>query len=157
MIPDITGRLSRMAKIRLAQGVTLIAANTEVVGDVRFKDQLFVNGRVEGNVLAGPDEKATVVISEAGRVQGDIRVANVVINGEVEGDVYATARVELAARARVKGNVYYQLIEMQLGAMVDGQLLHDDGTQAGNVHPFPADAAGDADPARDVSRSANRH
>ena len=86
--------------------------------------------------------QATVIISEEGSVCGEIRVPNVVINGRIEGNVYATARLELAAQAQVKGNVYYKLIEMQLGAMVDGQLLHDDslGASKPNVHPFPAES-----------------
>ncbi|MEZ5561206.1 MAG: polymer-forming cytoskeletal protein [Pseudomonadales bacterium] len=128
-----------MARNKRDAGVTLIAPGTEVTGDIRFRDQLFVNGRVSGNLLA--DGEATVVISEEGEVAGEIRVPNVVINGQVEGNVYAAARVELAARARVKGNVYYKLIEMQLGAMVDGQLLHDEQVGERNVHPFPAEAA----------------
>lgn len=146
-----------MGKIKLAQGVTLIAANTEVIGDVRFQEQLFVDGRVEGSLYAASDGAGTVVISERGRVHGDIRVPNVVINGEVEGDVYACSRVELAAKARVKGNVYYQLIEMQLGAMVDGQLLHDDGSAAepgANVHPFRADGGAEQADQRDSARNA---
>ncbi len=143
-----------MARIKVDQGVTLIAPNTEVVGDIRFKDQLYVNGRVDGNLLAGEEESATVIISDAGSVKGEIRVPNVVINGEVEGDVYASTRVELAARARVKGNVYYQLIEMQLGAMVDGQLLHEPAPGASaQVHAFPAES-GDA--ARKDGRNAER-
>lgn len=132
-----------MGRMKVDKGVTLIAPNTEVVGDIHFKDQLFVNGRVDGNLLAGDEGSATVIISEAGSVKGEIRVPNVVINGEVEGDVYASTRVELAARARVKGNVYYQLIEMQLGAMVDGQLLHEPiagGTA--EVHAFPGETEG---------------
>lgn len=130
-----------MARIKIEKGVTLIAPNTEVVGDIRFRDQLYVNGHVDGNVLAGDEEAATVIISEQGSVKGEIRVPNVVINGEVEGNVYASDRVELAACARVKGNVYYQLIEMQLGAMVDGQLLHEPaGGSSAKVHPFPAEA-----------------
>ncbi len=79
---------------------------------------------------------------------------NVVINGTVEGDVYASARLELAARARVKGNVYYQLIEMQLGAMVDGQLLHEEVPEGGNVRPFPAD--GTAEYEAGAGRNAER-
>lgn len=142
-----------MARIKLQKGVTLIAQNTQVVGDVRFKDQLYVNGHVEGNVLSGDEESATVVISEEGSVTGEIRVPNVVINGEVEGNVFASARVELAARARVKGNVYYQLIEMQLGAMVDGQLLHEPVPEPAKVHPFPAESGAEADSAKESSRS----
>ena len=73
-------------------------------------------------------------------------IAPVVVNGKVEGNVYAGTRVELAAKAAVKGNVYYKLIEMQLGAMVDGQLVHDESVAAGkkNVHPFPADTPDNA-------------
>jgi cytoskeletal protein CcmA (bactofilin family) len=123
-------------------GVTLIAANTEVIGEVRFVNQLYINGRVHGNVLADLTSGATVVVTDDGAVQGEIRVPNVVINGRVDGDVYATDRIELAKNAVVKGNVYYKLIEMQLGAMVDGQLLHDEtlGVDMPNVHPFPDNA-----------------
>ena len=49
---------------------------------------------------------------------------NVVVNGTVIGDVHALAHVELAAQARVHGNVYYSLIEMAMGAEVNGNLVH---------------------------------
>ena len=105
-------------------------------------------------MLAGEgDDKATVIISDEGAVTGEIRVPNVVINGQVEGNVYATTRVELAANARVKGNVYYQLIEMQLGAMVDGQLLHDQEPGAAKVHPFPGENAGEGSRERSSEHS----
>lgn len=121
------------------KGVTLIAANTEVSGDIHFVNQLYINGHIRGNVTADADSEATVVVSEDGSVNGEIRVPNVVINGRVEGNVYATKRMELAQNAEVKGNVYYRLIEMQLGAMVDGQLVHDEtlGNEQPNVHKFP--------------------
>ena len=122
------------------KGVTLIAANTEVTGDVKFVNQLYINGHVKGNITADADSDATVVVSEEGSVSGEIRVPNVVVNGCVEGNVYAINRMELAQKAEVKGNVYYKLIEMQLGAMVDGQLVHDESLGSGappNVHPFP--------------------
>ena len=126
-----------MARNKMDKGVTLIAAHTEVVGDIKFTDQLFVSGKVSGNVLAD-DEKATVVISEEGCVSGEVRVPNVVINGLVDGNVYASHKVELAAQAKVQGNLYYKLIEMQLGALVDGQLVHEDA-QAQNVHKLNVD------------------
>ena len=150
-----------MARFRAQKGVTLIAPGTEVVGDVRFCDQLYVNGHVDGNVLAvdgtsGDAASATLIISQEGVVNGEIRVPNVVINGTVEGNVYASARVELAAKARVKGNVYYQLIEMQLGAMVDGQLLHEDSLDGANVHRFPAEGGSDGEHAREAGYRAER-
>ena len=140
------------------KGVTLIAANTEITGDVSFVNQLYINGLVRGNIIASADSDATVIVSEEGSVCGEIRVPNVVVNGKVEGDVYASNRIELATKAEVKGNVYYKLIEMQLGAMVDGQLVHDESLSSGltkpNVHRFPAES-GDAAPAA-VAKAANR-
>ncbi len=142
-------RKAKQKKNSAEKGVTLIAGNTEVSGDVRFVNQLYINGHVIGNIFAEDGSDATVVVSEEGAVTGEIRVPNVIINGGVEGNVYATNRMELARNAEVKGNVYYKLIEMQLGAMVDGQLVHDEtlGNDQPNVHPFPeaADNASSGD------------
>ncbi|MCZ6889373.1 MAG: polymer-forming cytoskeletal protein [Gammaproteobacteria bacterium] len=116
--------------VKAVKGATLIAANTQVNGNVHFDDQLFINGTVEGDITADHAGKATLIVSDEGVVRGQIRVPNIVINGTVEGDVHAGTRVEIAAKARVKGNVYYKLIEMQLGAKVDGQMLHADDAGA---------------------------
>jgi cytoskeletal protein CcmA (bactofilin family) len=59
-----------------------------------------------------------------GRVEGEIRVPNVIINGEVKGNVYATGRLELAPKSRVEGNVFYRMVEMAAGAEVNGSLTH---------------------------------
>jgi len=115
-----------LGKVKLDASVTLIAAGTEIIGNLNFSHQLYINGRVEGDISTAEGSDATVVISATGSVKGDIRVANVVISGHVEGDVFAAGRVELAAKAQVRGNVHYRLMEMQLGALVDGQLLHHD-------------------------------
>lgn len=105
-------------------GITLIASNCELAGDVHFSDHLLVNGVVKGNIIAQPGSKAVVTISEKGRVKGEIRVPNVIVNGKVFGDIYSDKHVELAAKAEIKGNVYYNLIEMVMGSKVDGNLVH---------------------------------
>ncbi len=125
-----------MARRGIDKGVTLIASQTEVTGDIKFVDQLYVSGKVTGNVIAD-EEKATLVVTEEGCVSGEVRVPNVVINGLVEGDVHASHKVELAPNAKVRGNLHYKLIEMQLGATVDGQLMHhDDVPKPASVHPI---------------------
>ncbi|MDG2277200.1 MAG: polymer-forming cytoskeletal protein [Pseudomonadales bacterium] len=121
------------------KGVTLVATHTEVIGDIKFTDQLYISGKVNGNVLAD-HENATVIISEGGCVTGEVRVPNIVINGLIEGNVFASNKVELAPDAKVHGNLHYKLIEMQLGAMVDGQLVHETETEADNVHPLNVEA-----------------
>lgn len=136
-----------MGRLKGPKGVTLVASDTRVIGDIQFSDQLFINGCVHGNISGGAGDSATLVISEEGSVNGEIRVPNVVIDGRVEGNVFAAERVELGSRARVKGNVYYQLIEMQLGAMVDGQLLHEDLAASASVHPLHGDSDHAPEPA----------
>lgn len=106
-------------------GITLIAGNCELSGDIHFSDQLLINGTVRGDILADPGTKALVTVSETGRVYGNVRVPNVVVNGKVTGDIHSDQHVELSAKAEIIGNVYYNLIEMVMGSKVDGNLVHE--------------------------------
>jgi cytoskeletal protein CcmA (bactofilin family) len=119
-------------------GITLIANNCELSGDIHFSDQLLVNGTVNGNIYAEAGSKALVTVSEKGRVSGDIRVPNVVVNGKVSGDIHSDKHVELSAKAEIVGNVYYSLIEMVMGSRVDGSLVHVKlGEKVGRVVKAP--------------------
>ncbi len=106
------------------KGATLIANNAVVEGHVRFCDQLLINGVIKGNVYAEESDSATVTLTAKGEVHGEIWVPNVVINGRVVGDIHSSKHVELAPQARIKGNVYYHLIEVAMGAVVEGRLVH---------------------------------
>lgn len=103
---------------------TLISKATEITGDLHFSGVLEVEGKIRGNIYADEDSSAEVRIRESGLVQGEIKVPSVIINGLVEGDVHSTQHLELAAKARVVGNVYYHLIEMVMGSEVNGSLCH---------------------------------
>lgn len=105
---------------------TVIGKGTEVNGDIRFVGGLHVDGRIHGNINADEDENTALTVSELGKVEGDIRVPNVILNGEVEGNVYASQRVELAPKANVHGTVYYRFLEMAMGAVVNGQLIRSE-------------------------------
>jgi cytoskeletal protein CcmA (bactofilin family) len=110
-------------KKRTARIDSLIGQNTEIRGDVIFSGGLHVDGKVKGNVVA--DEKASLLtVSDQGMVEGEVKVPNVILNGSVVGDVHASERIELAPNAKVTGNVYYNLIEMAIGAEVNGKLVH---------------------------------
>ena len=115
---------------------TLIGDDTEIRGDVVFDGGLFVDGTIIGNVEAKPGTASILNLSDKGSIEGQVRVPHIVLNGTVIGDVYATERIELAAKARVTGNVYYNLIEMAIGAEINGQLVHE--AEAKNpVLPMP--------------------
>lgn len=104
---------------------TLIGAGTRIIGDVQFAGGFHVDGHVKGNVDAPPESGATLSVSDKGIIEGSVAVPNVVLNGAVKGDILAHERVELGATARVTGNVYYALIEMEMGAEINGKLIHE--------------------------------
>ena len=103
---------------------TLVGQGTKITGDLVFSGGLHVDGSIKGNVVAEEGTTALLILSEFGKIEGEVRVPNMVLNGEIIGDVYGTTRVELAPKARVKGSVYYNLIEMAIGAEVNGGLIH---------------------------------
>ena len=103
---------------------TLIGTNSKVSGDLHFKGGCHVDGTVQGSVTADPDTESALSISDIGTVDGGVTVPYVVLNGIVRGDVCASRRVELGPTARVIGNVYYNLIEMAIGAEINGKLVH---------------------------------
>ena len=103
---------------------TLVGSNTRISGDLHFTGGCHIDGTVNGNVTADPDSQAALSISEGGNVDGGVTVPYVVLNGIVRGDVFASQRVELGPTARVIGNVYYNLIEMAIGAEINGKLVH---------------------------------
>ena len=111
-------------KVRASRIDSLIGRQTDTFGDVRFSGGLHVDGAIRGNVTAEEDTCSVLTVSEHGTIEGEVRVPNIVLNGSIVGDVYARERVELAANARVTGNVYYGLIEMAMGAEVNGNLVH---------------------------------
>lgn len=125
---------------------TVIGEKTCFKGDVHFEGGLHVDGRVEGDVVADAGTGAVLTISESGSIQGDVRVPNLELNGTVTGDVHASERVELASHARVTGNLYYHLIEMAMGAEVNGNLVHvsegreDNQTLTAEESPSEVDA-----------------
>lgn len=100
---------------------SLVGEGMVVRGDLRFADGLRVDGDVYGDVLAA-EGRSMLVISEKARVHGKVRASHVIISGEVKGPVHADELLELQPKARVVGDVRYELLEMHQGALIDGEL-----------------------------------
>lgn len=114
----------------------LIGAGTSIEGNVNFTGGLRVDGHVRGNVVANSDAPSTLVLSEQARIEGEIRVSHVVVNGSVIGPVHASDYIELQAKSNVTGDVYYKTLEIQLGAVVQGRLVYQDSENADKVLTF---------------------
>lgn len=104
---------------------TLIGAGTKIKGDITFSGGLRIDGEIHGNVTCEDGQQSTLVISEHARVEGEVRVTHAVINGTVTGPVHSAEFLELQPKARVTGDVEYNTIEMHLGSVVQGRLVHD--------------------------------
>lgn len=102
---------------------TLIGKSARVQGDVDFSGGLHLDGRITGNVRAPDASGSTLSVSEDGCIEGAVEVPNVMLNGTVKGDIHARERLVLGAQAKVLGNVHYGVIEMSLGAQIQGKLM----------------------------------
>lgn len=103
---------------------SLIGIGTKIVGEVTFTGGLRIDGDIKGNVVADPTKESTLVISEHARVDGEIRATHLVVNGVVTGPIHASEYLELQSKAKVTGDVRYKALEIQLGAVMQGLLVH---------------------------------
>ena len=117
---SVAKRLQDMGK---KKEVTLIATDAELVGDITFSSQLVVNGLLRGTTTA-EEPGASMTVSPSGRVVGDIRAPSVLIHGRVDGTVYALERLEIADGAIIQGDLHYSVLQMHMGASVQGRLIH---------------------------------
>ena len=104
---------------------SLIGTGTTIAGDIHFTGGLRVDGCVKGNIKAVGDKPGTLVLSEMAKIEGEIDVGHVVINGTVAGPVRAKEYLELLPKARVTGDVSYKTIEIHVGAIVMGRMVHE--------------------------------
>ena len=103
---------------------SLVGAGTKIEGNVHFSGGLRVDGEIKGSVIADPSKPSTLVLSEQARVEGEVKVTHLVVNGTVVGPVQVADYLELQSKAKVTGDVHYRTLEIQLGAIVEGKLIH---------------------------------
>jgi cytoskeletal protein CcmA (bactofilin family) len=104
---------------------TLIGAKTEIKGDIVFSGGLRIDGKIKGNILAKGEGNSTLVLSEHAVVIGNVTVPHIISNGTIKGNVRANERIELQPKAEIAGDIYYKVIEMALGAVINGNLVRE--------------------------------
>ncbi len=116
-----------MMKIRQKKSKinTVIGKDTILKGDIAFTDSFYLDGQINGNVIASKDKQSTLSVGRHGKITGNVRVINLILDGTIVGDVFATGVVQLAEHAHVSGSVYYHLLEMESGAEVNGKMIHE--------------------------------
>lgn len=128
-------------KKKTAKIDTLIGEHTEFAGNVTFSGGLHVDGVVKGNIIAESDSSSVLSLSDQGTIEGEIHVPYNIIDGTVIGNLYSSQHVELEAKSRITGDVYYNLLEISTGAQISGRLVHT--PNAGNEKPKLVEYAAD--------------
>lgn len=118
--PVISKPSSPSSSAALAQNTTtLIAGGTEIEGNIRFRGNVHIEGSVKGNISSN-DGKLQLI--NGSNVAGSITAADILVNGKVVGDVYATEKLKLSQKAEIHGDVYYEVMEMMAGAAINGKM-----------------------------------
>jgi cytoskeletal protein CcmA (bactofilin family) len=114
----------KQRKKMLRQLDTLIGQHTQIKGNLLFDGGLRIDGALVGNIASSDDPNAVLTLSEVGSIEGDIHVPNMIINGSITGNLHSSGHLELAANTKITGNVYYNLLQIEEGAEINGSLIH---------------------------------
>ncbi|MEK7191404.1 MAG: polymer-forming cytoskeletal protein [Pseudomonadota bacterium] len=104
---------------------SLVGVKTDIKGDIAFSGGLRIDGKIKGNITAKGDGNSTLVLSENAVVLGNVTVPHIIVNGTIKGNVRAAERIEVQHKGEITGDVYYKVIEMAMGAVINGSLLRE--------------------------------
>ena len=102
--------------------MSVIGPSLVIKGELEAGEDLLIEGRVEGTVTHTAEK---LLIGQRGSLKADIRARNVVIEGEVEGDVYGSDSVSIKETAKVRGNIFTPKISISEGAHFKGGIDMD--------------------------------
>jgi cytoskeletal protein CcmA (bactofilin family) len=122
-----------------------ITCGVTVLGDVVLDGHLILDGKICGNLSSPEGISGHVAVLQNGCVEGNLQAQSAVIGGGLLGSLHVIDRMTILAGARIRGDIRYSVIEVQMGAQVEGRFLRED--PAGNVvvfKPIAQDGSGSA-------------
>lgn len=88
---------------------------TEIRGELNFKGSFRIDGLFKGTI----DSDSTLIIGENGKVEAEVKIGWVIINGEIKGNIQAKDRVEINSTGRVIGTIMTPILVIEEGAYLD--------------------------------------
>ena len=112
------------------KNTTSIGENCTIDGDITFDKTIEIHGKITGTVkIAENCTTAMLIIKKNGIVEGDVYGDEVGIEGEVIGNVTGKKKITIKSSSFVSGNVYYDILDMNGGATVNGNLIRNKGKE----------------------------
>lgn len=106
-----------MNKIETGMKISgFIDKETEIIGDIKFKENFRIDGIFKGKILSG----GGLIVGETGEVEAEIEVISIAINGRVKGSIKAKEKIEIFSKGRVIGSVVAPKLIIEDGAFFQG-------------------------------------
>ena len=112
-----------MKKKRKFVAITTLIDNDIVIsGDTTYTGGIRIDGKIKGNLKVHGGEGSLLIMGYGSTITGDVEVEKAIINGEINGNVKCNDYLELNTNAIVNGSIEYDIIEVQEGAKITGDL-----------------------------------
>jgi cytoskeletal protein CcmA (bactofilin family) len=105
----------------------LIDQETHLKGDLSFKGSFRIEGQFQGTI----NSDSLLIIGEKGKVEADVKVGQIIINGEIKGNIQAAEKVEIHNRGRVFGSIVTPRLMVEEGAYLEANCQTTDRPGAG--------------------------
>ena len=96
-----------------------ISAGLKIHGDLSGSSDLYIDGEVQGKIRL---DNARVTVGPSGRVQAEIEAREIIVEGEVQGNLKAAEGARFGATSRVVGSVLSPRIGIEDGAKLRGKV-----------------------------------
>ena len=96
---------------------SLLGEGVEFIGELSFSRGLLVEGVVKGKLRS----EGSLMIGPKGRVEAEVIIQKVSINGEFRGVIHASERVEISKAGKVYGDIYTPCLIIEGGAVFEGR------------------------------------
>jgi cytoskeletal protein CcmA (bactofilin family) len=116
--PPLPADATRPGQPAGARATTVLTADCEFKGALAFSGELQLHGRLEGTIES---EGGSLTVGEEAIIKAEIRVNDVQIHGKVQGNVYATGRIQLRGKAEVYGDLHTNRLAMDDGVIFVGR------------------------------------
>jgi len=115
----------KVKKVKEPQHIdTLIGVHSVFTGDLSFEGAVRIDGRFEGNIHSEKD--GTLIVSEGAFIKGEVNVPNLVLHGDINGDVRASHSLKVGAKGVLNGDVEYAIITLVEGSAINGRCARID-------------------------------
>ncbi len=94
-----------------------LGRNTEFEGKLSFVGAVRIDGHFKGEIFT---EEGTLIVGEAANIESNVHVSQIIISGEIRGNIVADEKIEIHAPGKVFGNIQAPILVIDEGVVFEG-------------------------------------